>query len=255
MSEIELRWHWRDDGLVDSWPAETGEILVAESWLAIDSKVLAFELHVDRFLDSVARTGEAPFRETAEQAIRALAEITPERGEWWNRIDLTSAGFLLQTRPAPERFATTVLATAPQDPRTSPTIKGPDLQRLGALQRQVHPNGGGEVCILDDGFIAEGAYSGLMWWRGDTLCVPSVQIPHLPSTTSTAILALAEIAGIRIERERSKPSDLEGCEVWAVNALHGIRGVTHWIDGPELAPLTRLVPWQDRLDKLRKLPV
>jgi hypothetical protein len=38
-----------------------------------------------------------------------------------------------------------------------------------------------------------------------------------------------------------------------VNALHGIRIVTEWVDGPQLAERPgRLNSWQARLDALRK---
>jgi len=49
------------------------------------------------------------------------------------------------------------------------------------------------------------------------------------------------------------PESLEGCEVWALNALHGIRIVTEWVDGPATAELPgRLDAWRARLDALRK---
>jgi hypothetical protein len=41
--------------------------------------------------------------------------------------------------------------------------------------------------------------------------------------------------------------------VWALNALHGIRIVTGWVDGPATAELPgRLDVWRARLDALRK---
>ncbi|MDQ1606009.1 MAG: hypothetical protein QOJ18_376, partial [Microbacteriaceae bacterium] len=41
--------------------------------------------------------------------------------------------------------------------------------------------------------------------------------------------------------------------IWAVNALHGIRIVTAWVDGPQTAEEPgRLTKWRTLLDRLRK---
>ena len=45
----------------------------------------------------------------------------------------------------------------------------------------------------------------------------------------------------------------DGTELWALSALHGIRIVTAWVDGPSLAEKPgRLAQWRTRLDALRK---
>jgi len=49
------------------------------------------------------------------------------------------------------------------------------------------------------------------------------------------------------------PDELDGLEIWALNALQGIRIVTEWIDGPSTAEQPgRLALWRARLDRLRK---
>ena len=58
---------------------------------------------------------------------------------------------------------------------------------------------------------------------------------------------MAAALGVEIHRERVTPAGLEGTEVWALSALHGIRIVTDWVDGPSLAELPgRLQVWQER---------
>ena len=48
-------------------------------------------------------------------------------------------------------------------------------------------------------------------------------------------------------------AELDGTELWALSALHGIRIVTRWVDGPELAEKPgRLATWSARLDSLRR---
>jgi branched-subunit amino acid aminotransferase/4-amino-4-deoxychorismate lyase len=71
--------------------------------------------------------------------------------------------------------------------------------------------------------------------------------------TLRSVLALAAATGVEVIREKSRPDDLEGCEVWALNALHGIRIVTAWVDGPATAEEPgRLESWRRRLDALRR---
>jgi hypothetical protein len=46
---------------------------------------------------------------------------------------------------------------------------------------------------------------------------------------------------------------LDGTELWSLSALHGIRIVNRWVDGPGTAELPgRLQQWRDRLDALRR---
>jgi hypothetical protein len=71
--------------------------------------------------------------------------------------------------------------------------------------------------------------------------------------TLRSVLALAAATGVDVLHDSVSPEALEGCEVWALNALHGIRIVTGWVDGPATAELPgRLDAWRARLDALRK---
>jgi len=108
-------------------------------------------------------------------------------------------------------------------------VKGPDLAALGALRRELDV---GEAVILDGEFVAEGAWSSIVWWRNDTLHVVDPSISRLPSVTERTIRDHAEFIGAPVVSARVRPDDLEGAEVWALSALHGIRVVTEWRDGP-----------------------
>ena len=107
------------------------------------------------------------------------------------------------------------------------------------------------------GFVAEGAFSALLWWRGDVLCSPAPELERVDSVTARSVITLATALGVDVYSEAVAPDDLDGLEVWALSALHGIRIVTGWIDGPALAEEPRrLATWRSRLDRLRKpLPV
>jgi branched-subunit amino acid aminotransferase/4-amino-4-deoxychorismate lyase len=228
---------------------------VADSWLVSDGNALAIEMHRSRFLSSVETRGFD--RVTAEQAWDAAIAAVPRTGDWFPRIDLLSRGgapqFLFRLRNAPLRSTSLVLATAAgNDPRTVPTIKGPDLAAMLRLRTEVQPYGADDAVLLSPlGFVVEGAHNALLWWRGEILCAPALEFERIDSVTAKSILALATVLGTDIYYEAVTPSELDGVELWAVNSLHGIRIVTQWVGGPSMAEKPgRLRRWRELLDTL-----
>jgi branched-subunit amino acid aminotransferase/4-amino-4-deoxychorismate lyase len=112
--------------------------------------------------------------------------------------------------------------------------------------------GAGEALITThDGIVVEGALSAVVWWQGGTLCVPDPKLPVLDSVTRRLVLALAEASGTPVEAVRARLPDLDGCEVWTLSALHGIRPVTGWLDCELRAgPASRSASWRQRLGSL-----
>jgi branched-subunit amino acid aminotransferase/4-amino-4-deoxychorismate lyase len=109
------------------------------------------------------------------------------------------------------------------------------------------------VLLTDDGYIIEGAYSAALWWRGEILCGPPAEFDRIDSVTARSVLTLARALGLDTHEEAVTPAELDGCEVWIVNALHGIRIVSRWVDGPELAEKPRrLEQWRTRLGALAR---
>lgn len=233
-----------------------GETLAADSWLAVDGAVLAFDRHRARFADAVTDAGGDA--RVALAAADAAAELVPD-GRWSPRLDLTPDGIRLRIRPAPAPRATVEVVTAHRDPRTLPLRKGPDLEALAGLQAEAREQVGADVepVLTADGPdaerpVAEGAWSALLWWDGDALVVPASDILRLPSVTAAVILDLARADGVEVREARATPADLDGREVWLANALRGIRAVTRWHDGPRVAPAERAPAWRARLDSLRR---
>ncbi len=222
-------------------------LVVADSWLVSDGLVLALGLHRERFL------AQAP--DAAAFWDAAIATI-PHDGDWFPRVELHSNGRLvLRLRSAPERSRSVVLATwMGTDRRSAPRVKGPDLERMLSIRTAVQPLGAGEAVLLSpDGYVVEGAYSGLLWWRGDILCGPPVELERVDSVTARSVLTLARGLGHDTLEEAVTPAELDGVELWSLSALHGIRIATGWIDGPKLAEKPgRLSAWRDRLDALRR---
>jgi len=246
-------YRWGDDGLRpwENADLSTSAIVAADSWFVTDSLVLAIGLHRDRFLATARRV--SPEIENFWDA--AIATI-PRTGDWFPRVEAHANGDLvLRLRVAPERERSVVVATwVGAEPRTVPRVKGPDLDRMSDIRAAVQPLGAGEAVLLSpDGYVVEGAYSGLLWWRGEILCGPLAELDRVDSVTTRSVLTLARALGFDTHEEAVTPSELDGVELWALSALHGIRIVTKWIGGPSLAEQPgRLAAWRARMDALRR---
>jgi branched-subunit amino acid aminotransferase/4-amino-4-deoxychorismate lyase len=252
--------------------AELGDsqLLVADSWRVIDAEVRGLPLHRARFLagvdsyrndpdphSSAASHSNAAWHNSAAAFFDDATAALPPAGDWFPRVELrtsahngtgtgtgtgtststsTSTQFTLLVRPTPPIFDEVDVATAPYDPRTHPLVKGPNLDALMGLRAAVAPSGAGEAIILDaNGIIVEGAYSGLLWWRGETLVQAASALPRIPSVTVDLLVAAARANGVTVVDEHARPANLDGCELWVLSALHGLRVARQWIDGPELA--------------------
>ena len=260
VSPVHARFRFRAGQLVrlDACDPAKTQVLVADSWLIDGGKTLAMPLHLTRFREAVTARF-ADLGEELEAFLRAVIEKLPADGAWFPRIELVESRggrfFLYRERTAPDRHRSVRLATfGGPEPRRHPTVKGPDLERLMAARTSVLPLGADEAVILSsDGVVIEGAYSALLWWRGDTLCVPALDLLRVDSVTARSIIALATARGMDVSYESVVPAELDGLEVWAASALHGIRIATHWIDGPSLAERPgRLSTWRAALDKLSR---
>jgi hypothetical protein len=243
---------WTGSGLehLDYCDMTAASIIAADSWFVTEGAALAIDLHRERFF---AAAGLAHDLERFWDA--AIAAI-PRSGEWFPRVEAHSNGrLILRLRDAPERTCSVVVATwAGDEPRTAPRVKGPDLGAMLRIRTSVQPLGAEEAVLLTpDGYVVEGAYSGLLWWRGEVLCGPPAEFDRVDSVTARSVLTLASALGIDTHEEAVTPAELDGTELWALSALHGIRIVTRWIDGPSLAEKPgRLALWRRRLDALRR---
>lgn len=252
-------YRWQGSGLqfLDYCDPSELTLEVADSWLVSAGSVLALELHRSRFFSSIVARGFDPTM--AEEFWDAALAAIPRSGDWFPRVELLSRDgapqLQFRLRSAPERTRSLVLATyAGEDPRTALTIKGPDLAAMLRIRTDVQKLGADDAVLLSPlGLVVEGAHTALLWWRGDVLCAPAAEFDRIDSVTARSILGLATALGITISFEAVTPEELDALEVWAVNALHGIRIVTSWVDGPSTAEEPgRLSRWRSLLDTLRK---
>jgi branched-subunit amino acid aminotransferase/4-amino-4-deoxychorismate lyase len=196
--------------------------------------------------------GDATFNAFFE----AVRQAQPKNGDWFPRIEFRQHSSLgdrlfLRIRPAPERTMFTSLWTYPEpDPRENPLVKGPDLSLCQQLRRKANLHGADEAVLLDaEGFIADGALSSILWWRGDTLCGPDDATNWLDSITRQELFDLADQAGYKTVVEKCRPADLHDLEIWSASSLQGVRGVQSW-NGIEVGKSVKLKSFRKRLQLL-----
>jgi branched-subunit amino acid aminotransferase/4-amino-4-deoxychorismate lyase len=249
-------YRWHDGRLEPLEYCDMTETAVeaADSWLVTDGRALALGLHHDRFLDAVGT--RAP---SVERFWEAALALVPAEGDWFPRVELQSragaALLVFRLRSAPTLTRSVVLATHDgPDPRTRPSVKGPDLEAMLRVRTAVQPLGAEEAVILSpDGYVVEGAYSALVWWRGSILCTVAPEFARVSSVTERSLVGLATALGVETYAEAVTPAELDGTELWSLGALHGPRIVTRWVDGPQTAELPgRLELWRTRLGALRR---
>jgi branched-subunit amino acid aminotransferase/4-amino-4-deoxychorismate lyase len=236
---------------------------VADSFLVAEGKVRGLDLHRERFTSACTALG-VRVGEFWDESVRQL----PRTGRWFPRFELRDSDELaLQPRPAPTTGGRVrVSVHEGPDPRTKPWVKGPDLAALGELKaRAASAYGADEVVLTDtDGVVLEAAYSGVLWWEGETLCVPPGDRPILPSVTVRLLRQLAAERRVEVAERARTPADLVDLEVWLVSALHGVRPVAAWLTGRpgstlpaerDSPPAERAYEWQRALlDLAQPLP-
>jgi branched-subunit amino acid aminotransferase/4-amino-4-deoxychorismate lyase len=256
---VESIYRWQGGELValEYCDMTDASVEVADSWLVTNGTALALGLHRERFLGSMPADVRADT--AAEEFWDAALALIPGEGDWFPRVELQrrAGGHLLvfRHRSAPPRSNNLVEMTwRERDPRTVRGIKGPDLEALSRVRTQAQASGASEAVILtDEGYVIEDSHGALAWWRGDILCTPPRELERVDSVTARSLLALATALGVETYEESVTPTEIAGTELWSMNALHGIRIVTRWVDGPALAQLPgRLALWRARLDALRK---
>lgn len=251
------RWHERALSPLEYCDMTAALVEAADSWLVTDGKALALSLHRERFLRSIGPQWAGVI--DPEAFWDAAIALVPREGDWFPRVELQSRGgsplLVFRLRSAPERTRSVIVAQYKGlEKAIAPTVKGPDLEKMQRIRTAAQASGAGEAVLLTpDGFVVEGAYSGLLWWRGEILCAPLAEFARIDSVTVRSVLTLAVALGVEVHEEAVTPAELDGVELWALNALHGIRIVTRWVDGPALAELPgRLGAWRARLEALRQ---
>ncbi|MFJ9244763.1 aminotransferase class IV [Streptomyces sp. NPDC101776] len=245
---------WSPDRGLTPVGASEGKLLVADSWLVRDGRVRGLERHQERFLRSCGEVGGPPPHHLLK-FWRDMTDALPRTGEWFPRVELAADSMelrLLMRQAPPLDTGVRVWATGQSDPRVVPRRKGPDLDTLAKVRRRASHEGAEEaVLVTPTGVVLEAATASVLWWEDDTLCLPSPILPVLPGVTLALLQEQALHTGIRVAHRERTVTELDGHEVWLVNALHGIRPVTAWMGGLlRAAPAERAPEWRAWLEKI-----
>ncbi|WP_241720691.1 aminotransferase class IV [Streptomyces lydicus] len=243
---------WRDGSLLPAdptAPTTRTRLSLADSWLLSDGRVRRIDLHRQRFLRGCAEVGSVS-QETSSAFWQAALGQLPRAGDWFPRVELSAeepVELRVRVRPSPARSGTvSVWVSDTADPRTAARLKGPDLDALGALRGRAAERGAQEALLTtESGVVLEAGFASVLWWDGDRLCVPSPELPVLGGVTTAVIQERAARLGVPIGQRQVPVEELEGKEVWLVNALHGIRPVRSWV-GTSMrpGPAHRAPAWQ-----------
>jgi branched-subunit amino acid aminotransferase/4-amino-4-deoxychorismate lyase len=229
---------------------------VIDSFVSDNGVIRAADRHVRRFTASCKA-----WRGVDEGLVRAFTaralEVIPSTGQWFPRfelLDLDDIQLALRVRPRPPLASSAKLwlMAGPVD-RRAPRIKGPDLPALNALRAGARQAGADEALLTSaEGFVLESSQSNVLWWRDDVLCTVPADAPALPGITRELLLELAVADGHEVRAQWISPPDLDGVEVWLVNALHGLRPVTEFVGAAGGSPIrtaaaTRAPAWRAKL--------
>jgi len=245
-------------GLVPG-PLPDEPLLAADSWLVDRGRVRALERHRRRFAASCAQVSGSDRIALTGASLdafwSAVQASLPDTGRWFPRVEMSGdpdeQRLSLRIRPAPASSATARGWINPgPDLRRHPRRKGPDLPVLAELRSRAAAAGADDALLVDaDGVLLEAAHASVLWWEGDTLCLPPADLPVLPSVTAAVIRERAQALDIPVREVRRRPGDLDGLEVWLVNALHGIRPMREIVDsGLRLGAARRAPRWLNWLD-------
>ncbi len=235
---ISLRFEEGNLRPVDAAPVSR-TVLAADSFVITDGRAVGWKKHIDRFEHAVVQAaGSLP--EGWETFLDQSLSTLHRTGQWFPRFDYSNVDgnptLLLLIRSCPTRFDSVVVATASTDTRKVPWRKGPDLHRMGLLREEVALRGAGEALILGpESVVIEGAYSAVLVWKNDhTVSVTPPKYPRIPSVTESVVSQILSASGVEVINYPHKVGEMENKEVWVVSALHGIRAVSSFIDGPSL---------------------
>ena len=234
--------------------------MAIDSFTVDNGQTVAIDRHFARFTaatQALSAPSVAALPDFFRHVVAELAESTS-----FPRLELVADAngaqrLQLNLRPAlPTKNSVEVWVGTPGDLRQFPRLKGPDLDLIQRLQAEAAGYGCDEYLICGKrGEPLEGAYSALLWWRGDSLCALPADAPVLPSFTRDVVFEIAKEQGLSVARAWPTLAELQASETWLVNARHGIRTVSQWSqlgekppapDRMKHEPSERAVHWQER---------
>lgn len=241
MTTLPATYHWTG---TDFMPAKAPEasIVVADSWRVTDTQVWGLTEHLQRFFRGIraqhvpheALEGLEPHR--LENALKACFAQYPgialfPRLTVEYQADQYRVVLLIRPAPTP-RKATSLRIPQYTDPRTRPTVKGPDI---GLMRRLVFEAPTDDVVLHDGTNVIETTTGGLIIWHSPTELVLCQADQQLASISVKRIAHYATSQSLHVTRRPVTIQDIATGEypIWFANTLHGISPVNTIIHGAE----------------------
>jgi 4-amino-4-deoxychorismate lyase len=180
-----------------------------ETVRVLDGKAPLWEQHLARLRRSAAALGIA------------LEPIAPPSGaDRIVRVTVGQGGVGTEDRRIPVTPPLRVVVAAVTHPGYP--HKTDQRSAFDAARREAQRHGAGEALLLSrDGWVAEGAFTTLLWWEDGGLAAPPLELGILPSIARERIAGLA--GGVR--EIRVLPGELRGRAIFLANAARGIMEV------------------------------
>lgn len=241
MTDFPQHFIWRNAAFVEIPPPPATDILVADSWRVQNGKVWGLADHLQRFFTGLKAQAQAQpgaelqnvvigdLEQALQQKLFALSQDHPGI-EFFPRISMephqASWRIVLLIRPAPSPRSTTSLwIPTYTDPRTRPTVKGPDI----SLLRQLVAKAPTDDVVLHDGTnVHETTTGALLVWQSSAQLVLCQASQQLASISAQRIADYARSHNISVTTRPVTIQELAAGEspVWFANTLHGISPVT-----------------------------
>lgn len=251
---------WDHQQFIPIEATTTQELLVADSWRVHRGESWGLTDHVQRFITGMsaqsARIGPLPqldpiaFTTALQHKLFQLRDKHPTT-QFFPRISIESLTdtwrITLLVRPAPiVRTTTRLWIPKYTDPRTTPTIKGPDISLLGRLVSEVPAD---DVVLHDGTHVSETTTGALMLWDGPKHLVLCQATAQLASISAQRIANYATSQGVRVTRRPVTLQEIASGEhpVWFSNTVHGISPVSTVGDSTGTKPVAThpsVAQWQ-----------
>ena len=239
MTGLPQHFIWTGDDFEPTAPADGGEILVADSWRVHKGRTWGLADHVGRFFTGMAtqakRIGAIEFldRQVFETALRRRLEAVTAQypgTDLFPRISIEAEGDtrrpILAARTAPTPRATTSLWIPNYtDPRTRPTVKGPDIDLMRRLVSEAPTD---DVVLHDGTNVIETTTGTLLVWENPGELVFCQANQQLASISAQRIAKFAKSQSLVVTHRPVTIQQIATGEypVWFANTLHGISPVT-----------------------------
>lgn len=239
MTSLPKYFRWRNTKFVEVPPTEPQQLIVADSWRVHNGITWELDDHLQRFFAGL--TAQAPlgepllnverraFRDALQHKLIELSKNHPG-GDLFPRISVEPYGetwqIVLLVRPAPEPRPTTSLWIPPYtDPRTTPHVKGPDIDLLRGLVSEVSTD---DLVLHDGSVVHETTTGALLIWQSAEELVLCQAYRQLTSISAQRIAEHAKSQNILVTTRPVTLQELASGQypVWFCNTLHGISPVT-----------------------------